>query len=89
MLHGDGLRKLSQHPLLEVLQPLVVITPTDKLLVLQKEESGNPCELVLSPQANLSAPDRRVALSKSLNKSRTLWIFGGGAHIWLFLPILS
>lgn len=36
MLHGDGLWELSQHPLLEVLEPLVVVTATDKLLVLQR-----------------------------------------------------
>lgn len=42
VLHGNGLRKFSQHPLLEVLEPLVVITTTDKLLVLQKEDSGTP-----------------------------------------------
>lgn len=36
MLHGDGLWKFPQHPLLKVFEPFVVITATDKLLVLQK-----------------------------------------------------
>lgn len=36
MLHGDGLRKFPQHPLLKVLEPLVVIAAAHKLLVLQQ-----------------------------------------------------
>lgn len=38
MLHGDGLRKFPQHPLLKVLEPLVVVAAADKLLVLQGVE---------------------------------------------------
>lgn len=85
MLHGNSLRKFSQHPLLEVLKTLVVITTTDKLLVLQKEDSGTPRELVLSPQPNFSTQTCHISdfPSESLNKSKTLWIFGG-SHICLF-----
>ena len=35
VLHGDGLWKFSQHPLLEVLEPLVVVAAANKLLVLE------------------------------------------------------
>ena len=35
VLHGDGLWKFSQHSLLEVLQPLVVVAAANKLLVLK------------------------------------------------------
>ena len=35
VLHGDGMRKLVEHPLLESLQPLVVMAAAHKLLVLQ------------------------------------------------------
>lgn len=38
MLHGDGLWELAQHPLLEVLESLIVITTTDKLLVLRRRD---------------------------------------------------
>lgn len=34
VLHGDGVGELIQHPLLEGLQPLVVVPSADKLLVL-------------------------------------------------------
>lgn len=42
VLHGDGLWKFSQHPLLEVLETLIVITATDKLLVLQRNKDNSP-----------------------------------------------
>lgn len=34
VLHGDGVGKLAEHPLLEGLQPLVVMPSTNELLVL-------------------------------------------------------
>lgn len=34
VLHGDGVGELVEHPLLERLQPLVVMAATHKLLVL-------------------------------------------------------
>ena len=34
VLHGDGLGEFSQHPLLEGLQPFVVVASTDELFVL-------------------------------------------------------
>lgn len=34
VLHRDGLREFSQHPLLEGLQSFVVVAATDKLFVL-------------------------------------------------------
>lgn len=42
MLHGDGVGELVEHPLLEGLQPLVVVAAAHKLLVLQSraEERG-------------------------------------------------
>lgn len=40
VLHGDGVRELVEHPLLERLQPLVVMAAAHKLLVLQREECG-------------------------------------------------
>lgn len=36
VLHGYGLREFSQHPLLEGLQTLIVVTAADELFVLQK-----------------------------------------------------
>lgn len=38
MLHGDGVRELVEHPLLESLQPLVVMAAAHKLLILQRKE---------------------------------------------------
>lgn len=73
MLHGNGLRKLSQHPLLEVLKPLVVITTTDKLLVLQKEDSGGPVNWYPVTPAETAIRD-----SKRSSNSETLRMFGGG-----------
>lgn len=35
VLHGDGMRELVEHALLERLQTLVVMTTTHKLLILQ------------------------------------------------------
>lgn len=35
VLHGDGMRELVEHPLLESLQPLVVMAAAHKLLILQ------------------------------------------------------
>ena len=39
VLHGDSLGKFSQHPLLEVLQPFVVVASANKLLVLESTRS--------------------------------------------------
>lgn len=36
VLHGDGVGELIEHPLLEGLQPLVVMAAAHKLLVLQR-----------------------------------------------------
>lgn len=36
VLHGDGVRELVEHPLLESLQPLVVMAAAHKLLILQR-----------------------------------------------------
>lgn len=41
VLHGDSLRELAEHPLLEGLQPLVVVPSTDELLVLEAKREGN------------------------------------------------
>lgn len=38
VLHGDGVGELVEHPLLESLQPLVVMAAAHKLLVLQRRE---------------------------------------------------
>lgn len=35
VLHGDGVGELVEHPLLERLQPLVVMASAHKLLILQ------------------------------------------------------
>lgn len=40
MLHGDGVGELVEHPLLESLQPLVVMAAAHKLLVLQSGGGG-------------------------------------------------
>lgn len=40
VLHGDGVGELVEHPLLEGLQPLVVVAATHKLLVLQSRGDG-------------------------------------------------
>lgn len=37
VLHGDGVRELVEHPLLESLQPLVVMAAAHKLLILQRK----------------------------------------------------
>lgn len=37
VLHGDGVGELVEHPLLERLQPLVVMAAAHKLLILQWE----------------------------------------------------
>lgn len=37
VLHGDGVGELVEHPLLESLQPLVVMAAAHKLLILQRE----------------------------------------------------
>lgn len=37
VLHGDGVGELVEHPLLERLQPLVVVAAAHKLLILQGE----------------------------------------------------
>lgn len=47
VLHGDGMRKLTQHPLLKRLQTLVIVSPTHKLLILHTaptntRENKNP-----------------------------------------------
>lgn len=57
MLHGDGLRKFPQHPLLKVLKPLVVVAAADKLLVLQEEERAavRPCDTLLPPAPGLQS----------------------------------
>lgn len=39
VLHGDGVGELVEHPLLESLQPLVVVAAAHKLLVLQRGAS--------------------------------------------------
>lgn len=36
VLHGDGVGELVEHPLLECLQPLVVMASAHKLLILQR-----------------------------------------------------
>lgn len=36
VLHGDGVGKLVKHPLLESLQPLIVMAAAHKLLILQR-----------------------------------------------------
>lgn len=36
MLHGDGVGELVEHPLLESLQPLVVVAAAHKLLILHR-----------------------------------------------------
>lgn len=36
VLHGDGVGELVEHPLLESLQPLVVVAAAHKLLILQR-----------------------------------------------------
>lgn len=38
VLHGDGVGELVEHPLLERLQPLVVVAAAHKLLVLSTRE---------------------------------------------------
>lgn len=38
VLHGDGVGKLVQHPLLEGLQPLVVMPAAHELLVLEVKQ---------------------------------------------------
>lgn len=38
VLHGDGVGELVEHPLLECLQPLVVMAAAHKLLVLQRKK---------------------------------------------------
>lgn len=38
VLHGDGVGELVEHPLLEGLQPLVVVAAAHKLLVLQSPD---------------------------------------------------
>lgn len=40
VLHGDGVGELVEHPLLESLQPLVVMAAAHKLLVLQRGGRG-------------------------------------------------
>lgn len=39
VLHGDGLREFSQHPLLKGLKSFVVMTATHKLLILVETQS--------------------------------------------------
>lgn len=36
VLHGDGVRKLAEHPLLKCLQTLVIVPSTNKLFILCK-----------------------------------------------------
>lgn len=55
VLHGDGVRKLTQHPLLKRLQALVIVPPTHKLLILHNtnthtSENERPESLRLSLQ---------------------------------------
>lgn len=38
VLHGDGVGELVEHPLLERLQPLVVMATAHKLLILQRQD---------------------------------------------------
>lgn len=69
MLHGDGLRKFPQHPLLKVLKPLVVVAAADKLLVLQEEiqqGSDHVAGCCLEPQAS----SQLQALVGLIGKSR-------------------
>lgn len=40
VLHSDGVRKLVEHPLLESLQPLVVMAAAHKLFILQHRARG-------------------------------------------------
>lgn len=40
VLHGDGMGKLIEHPLLESLQPLIVMAAAHKLLILQRTSRG-------------------------------------------------
>lgn len=47
VLHGDGVGELGQHPLLEGLQPLVVVPSTHELLILgveQQQQKSEPCK---------------------------------------------
>ena len=50
VLHGDGLRELAEHPLLEGLQPLVVVAPAHVLFVLPQRREHMPC-LACPPSA--------------------------------------
>lgn len=43
VLHGDSLRELAEHPLLEGLQPLVVVAPAHVLFVLPQRREHTPC----------------------------------------------
>ena len=43
VLHGNGLRELAEHPLLEGLQPLVVVAPAHVLFVLPHRGEHMPC----------------------------------------------
>lgn len=40
VLHGDGVGELVEHPLLESLQPLIVMAAAHKLLILQRTAWG-------------------------------------------------
>lgn len=63
VLHGDGMGKLIEHPLLESLQPLVVMAAAHKLLILQRRtrrQSGvsltsSGAELQLQPEPRTSS----------------------------------
>jgi len=81
VLHGDGVGKLVEHPLLEGLQPLVVMAAANKLFILQRRSraprgviltsSGRAGQLQL-PAANPNKDRARYIrrwLHQALNKS--------------------
>lgn len=68
VLHGDRVRELGQHPLLEGLEPLVVMPPTHKLLVLQAEKKR-------TRQTSITETDWQIQRTNC-----QLW--GGGVESW-------
>lgn len=58
VLHGDGLRELAEHPLLEGLQPLVVVATAHVLLILSQRGEHTLCPACgpASPWASQARP---------------------------------
>lgn len=71
MLHGNGLWKLSQNSLLEILEAFVIETTTDKLLILQrtdKEVTRSLADGAVGRPPRAYLPRRRVTVTFTLRK---------------------